>query len=603
MATFNKLLTRAFLLPLLFTVALGLLFLWQSATLIQSSRWVDRTDRSISTSRFLTRSILDMETGLRGYLLTGQEVFLEPYIAAEKRIPQLFQEVRALSDDSDQLRILQHTEGLFQEWLRYSRELIDLRRSGRDYGSLERNLAGKRLMDTIRLSREDFVARQERLREQQVERFDWRVRVLFGSGIAVTIGFGLLLAVLTRGQLKNLASTYADAIELAEHRAEELRESNEFISTTLASIGDGVVATDAEGNIAFMNRVAEETTGWRWQEALGKPLNEVVKVVDEISRASLDHVVHDAVKNGSPRTITTRQGILLRRDGTETPVDESIAAIVDRDHNLLGVALAVRDLTRQRRSEEALRSSERLATLGRLASSVVHEINSPLDSLANLLYLLEHQSGLDETGRQQIKLASEEVGRISQIVRNMLGFNRSFATPIPIRVSEVLDAILLLYDARIRTANVVVHKRYDIPGTVVAQPVELRQIFSNLIVNAVDASQRGARLKIHVKPSRDWKQPDVRGVRILIADSGVGISREDQGRIMNPFFTTKGERGTGLGLWVTRGIVEKYGGSIRFHSTTRPGRHGTCFSVFIPSEQAAAEVPTTEKQLHLRLAG
>jgi signal transduction histidine kinase len=267
---------------------------------------------------------------------------------------------------------------------------------------------------------------------------------------------------------------------------------------------------------------------------------------------------------------------------------------------VLGVIVTFRDITQRQQSEQALRSSERLAALGRLASSVAHEINNPLDSLANLLYLLEHQSGLDSAGREQVKLASEELERITQIARNMLGFHRATTEPVPVQLTDILDTVLVLYSGRLRGAGVDVIKRYDTVGTVKAQPVEMRQIFANLIANAVDASPVGGRIVVHVRHGCDWRNPSASGVRVFVADTGVGIARQDQARIMEAFFTTKGTRGNGLGLWVTRGIVEKYGGAIRFRSSTGAHHHGTVFSIFLPSD--IAEKPQQHQPRQIPIA-
>ena len=148
---------------------------------------------------------------------------------------------------------------------------------------------------------------------------------------------------------------------------------------------------------------------------------------------------------------------------------------------------------------------------------------------------------------------------------------------------ELIDDVLTLYERKVVTLGIAVKKRYHGTGVVHADSGELRQVFSNLIVNAMDALTRtGNQLCVHVFDSVDWKDPSVKGVRTVVSDNGGGIAREHHARLFEPFYTTKGEKGTGMGLWVSRGIIEKHGGSVRFRSNTKPGVSGTAFSVFLP---------------------
>ena len=158
-------------------------------------------------------------------------------------------------------------------------------------------------------------------------------------------------------------------------------------------------------------------------------------------------------------------------------------------------------------------------------------------------------------------------------------------------LSQLLDETLELLGGKFREQNISVKKRYDVEGHIHAAPTELRQVFTNLMVNALAATPAGGRLALHVFASRDWRRPERRGIHVVIADTGVGIPREHQKKIFEPFFTTKGEKGTGLGLYVISGIVRKYEGTIRVRSSTAKGKSGTCFSIFFPTETADNSVP------------
>lgn len=242
------------------------------------------------------------------------------------------------------------------------------------------------------------------------------------------------------------------------------------------------------------------------------------------------------------------------------------------------------DVTTRKLSEDSLRNTEKLAATGRLAASIAHEINNPMAAVTNLLYLLEHHPSLDADARRYAKLAQDELSRISQITRQMLGFYRDSVAAQNVNIPEVIMGILELYKRRLETHGISVRTEFAAVGPVHAFPGELRQVFSNLLLNAAEAVHDGGTLHIRVGNAHRWSHDRSSGVRVTFSDNGAGIRRENIERIFEPFFTTKGQNGTGLGLWVSHGIVEKHGGTIKVRSSTRQGRRGTTFSIFLPIE-------------------
>ncbi|HYH00659.1 MAG TPA: PAS domain S-box protein [Terriglobales bacterium] len=246
--------------------------------------------------------------------------------------------------------------------------------------------------------------------------------------------------------------------------------------------------------------------------------------------------------------------------------------------HVLGIML---DITQRKQAEELMQRSEKLATVGRLAATIAHEINNPLESITNLLYLIQHEPTLTHSGQHYVRMAQEELARISHITRQTLGFYRESAMPVRVDLCELMRDIIRLYSRKLEQKRILVREHYDLHREIVLYPSELRQVCSNLLLNAIEATPVGGRISIRVTDGRDWAG-NRSGIRITIGDNGHGIRPENRRHVFEPFFTTKGEKGTGLGLWVTAGIVQKHGGSIRVRSSTTPGATGTVFSIFLP---------------------
>ena len=256
------------------------------------------------------------------------------------------------------------------------------------------------------------------------------------------------------------------------------------------------------------------------------------------------------------------------------------------------ILLAIEDISeRKRAEEETLRAAEKLASAGQIAATIAHEINNPLDVLTNVMYLMGQHSALDPASRDLVKLGEEELKRITSISRQTLGLFSSSSQMQDVALSQVLDETVEVLGGKFREQNISVEKRYGTEGRIHAAPIELRQVFSNLMVNALAATPVGGKLVLHVLESCDWRMPERRGMRVVIADNGVGIPYEHQKKIFKPFFTTKGEKGTGLGLYIIASIVKKYEGTIRLRSSTAKGKSGTCFSIFFPTKTPDNSVP------------
>jgi PAS domain S-box-containing protein len=263
-------------------------------------------------------------------------------------------------------------------------------------------------------------------------------------------------------------------------------------------------------------------------------------------------------------------------------------AIVDEQGKPVRMVGIGADITHRHLEEEALRRSEKLAAAGRLAATIAHEINNPLEAVTNLLYLMRQDSSLGRETRALLRATDEQLSRVNHIARQTLAFYREGNTPETVDVAQVMEELLTIFQARLAARQIRVVKEYENVGTITALRGELRQVLSNLITNAIDASAVGNKLVLRVQPEVSARDGAMSLVRIEVEDFGSGIQPGEMTRIFEPFFTTKSDVGTGLGLWVSKQIVEKNGGQIGFRTKCEDGNSGTCFSVVMPTTSVAA---------------
>lgn len=233
------------------------------------------------------------------------------------------------------------------------------------------------------------------------------------------------------------------------------------------------------------------------------------------------------------------------------------------------------------RISEVMRQNQKMVSLGRMAATIAHETNNPLESVVNLLYLLRDEVATDN-GRRYVVAAERELSRVVEITRQTLHFYRESSKPVDVQLGSLVDEVLALYRRKLTTKNIGIEKELGDCRPVCALPGELRQVISNLVVNAIDATPRGGKLRVRLKETRSWGGDQPPGIQLLVGDNGCGIPRQSLRRIGDAFFTTKGQQGTGLGMWVTNGIIRKYSGRMHIASSIRPHRQGTVISVFLP---------------------
>jgi PAS domain S-box-containing protein len=365
-----------------------------------------------------------------------------------------------------------------------------------------------------------------------------------------------------------------------EQRTRQLQESEKLLrerADLLELASEAILVRDLAGVLTYWNAGAEALYGWDREEVLGKPVHEILGTEFPVESTS------------SESTLVNRgrwDGNLVQktRDGREV-----IVASRQVYKKEVGSILEInRDITAQIRAEEALRQTERLAAMGRVAGIIAHEINNPLEAITNAFYLLRNHPSLNEEARYYAQLGEVELARVGHITKQTLGFYRESQHPVNVGIGEIIDDVLQLQARQLLINRISLDKKYFTDGEIRGFPVELRQVFLNLISNAIQAMPYGGNLRIRM--GTRWNEATGRpDLCVSVCDTGGGISPEHAKHLFEPFFTTKATKGTGLGLWISKGIVQKYDGAIHFRSITFRGKNITSFRVTLPGVSPASK--------------
>jgi PAS domain S-box-containing protein len=544
---------------------------------VTSQNWLTRT-RQIRYELSQTESLLkDAETGQRGFLLTGDPKYLTPYNVAVTQIEPHLQHLTTLTADSSAEQAhIPELRRLANEKLAELAQTIALFRSGKpgEAKALVLSDTGLRIMDDIRKQISAMEEQEGSLQAAQSAVYQKSVR-------ETTTSIYLATAIAAMGLIV-LAYFILNEMSLRERHARQLLEREEWFRVTLTSLGDAVIATDQRGHVTFLNPIAEELTGRSLVNSNGKHIHDVFPIFNESTHRPVENPVKKVMELGIVIGLANHT-VLQHADGTMIPIEDSAAPIRDLSGNLIGVVLVFRDATHERKSQEILRKTEKLAAAARLSATVAHEINNPLESVGNLIYLVKGTPNLPDEAAQQLLMAEQELERVSHITRQTLGFYRESNEPGHVEIPALIESVLKLYSNKFRTKNITLTRDFGECPPIQGLAGELKQAMSNLISNAADAVNENGTIRVNLQCLENH---DGKVVQVTIEDNGAGISAAHIDKIFEPFFTTKKDVGTGLGLWVTREIIQRHGGTIQVRSGNQNGVQGSVFSIILPCSSA-----------------
>jgi PAS domain S-box-containing protein len=583
----HRLLTTILLLvmvTLLVTVVLTSLV----TKLFNEVHWSTHSSQVIIQAHLSEKLTIDLETGLRGYLLTGDPAFLEPYRAARIQLPPLMEDLSHLVSDNsaqeNQLKKIQQTQ---EDWLRGAEAALQASYAGSPNPDVATARTRKATMDQLRNQFQEFIAMESQLGHQRYQQVQHSQKIFIQLGLLLAIGVLVGLAYSIRRQFYGLSGDYAKVVANLENQTEELRVQKELFQVTLDSIGDCVIATDPQGKITFMNPEAEKMTGWKLAEAKGQSLETAFRIIHEETRAPVESPVTKVLRENKTVGLANHT-ILLSRDGTERAIDDSAAPIRNTAGHILGVVLVFHDATELRAAATQLKNysikleqdvAERTQslqqTVGEMEAfsyTVSHDLRSPLRAMQGYAKVLleDYEDKLDEEGvfyLQRIKNASE---RLDHLIQDLLAYTRVAKEHAPLQSVDLDKLTREIVDQY--PSFQAPHAAITIEGTLL--PVQGRellitQIISNLLSNATRFVPQGTTPKIRL-----WTEARGDMVRLWVEDNGIGIAPENFERIFKIFEQVNDQKmygGTGIGLAIVKKAALTMGGNLGVESVVGQG--------------------------------
>ena len=344
------------------------------------------------------------------------------------------------------------------------------------------------------------------------------------------------------------------------------------LSAIVDSADDAIVSKDLNGIVRTWNKAAERIFGYKAEEIIGQS---ILRVIPEHLQFEENEILRKLRAGERIEHYETKR---KRKNGELFDASVTVSPIMNEAGIVIGASKIARDISEKKRLEKLLVQSEKLAATGRMAAAIAHEINNPLESLMNVVFLARQNTTPESKVHKLLITAEQELERVSHIARQTLGYYKDTGAPTEVHIHELLENVLMVYNSKMLSADIAVECRFNDMQKLLVSKGELLQVFSNIIANAIDAMRHGGVLSISTRNVLGATS----GIEISIRDTGSGIAQEHLEHVFEPFFTTKGDLGTGIGLWVAKQLVERRGGQIAIVSSSTPGSSGTTVTLFIP---------------------
>lgn len=383
----------------------------------------------------------------------------------------------------------------------------------------------------------------------------------------------------TEASKGRILGTIRDVTEIrkAEAVARESAKRLSELAAIVASSDDVILSKDLDGIITSWNAAATRVLGYNAGEMIG---TSILKLIPEHLHSDEKTIIEN-IRAG--RRVEHFETVRLTKGGELIDVSLTVSPVKDAEGRVIGASKILRDISTRKRMERSLLQAEKIAATGRMAATIAHEINNPLEAVMNLLFLLRPKI-TDEEGINYLTTAESELGRVSHIAKQTLGYYREHAAASLASLTEIAEHAITIYEPRCTAAGITIEKSLSSSRKVVLRRGEMMQVISNLIANAIYAIPDGGVLSISVS---DTTTP-ADGVAMNIADNGDGIAPDVLPRVFDAFFTTRATVGTGIGLFIAKNFVEGHGGQISIESHTQPEKHGTTVRIFLPLHTAYA---------------
>jgi PAS domain S-box-containing protein len=553
------------------TYTIGLVALQQNQMSAEARFSLQQLEELISTLK-------DLETGQRGYLLTGEEKYLEPYRQALARVDRDLEQLRQLARKRTlPTNTVERIAQLSQLKLAELNETIQQQRAHGLEAALMivRSDRGKKLMDELR----DQIGRMQSLEQAAFFKAMHAARLTAIWRTAIFVAGGLANLAFLGWAFRNVS----DEITRREAAVTETTRQKELLSTTLASIGDGVIITDSKGHITFLNTEAQKLTGWSISEAHGRPLPEVFQIVNEATRKPVENPVDKVLRLGTVVGLANHT-ILIARDGRETPIDDSAAPIRVQGGPLEGVVLVFRDFTEQKNAEEVLTRSkdeleqlvavrtaklqEMISELQHVSYAITHDMRAPLRAMSAFTQILSEEApSLSPEAADYCRRIGSAANRLDKLIEDTLSYTRTVQEDLklePVDLSRLLRGLIETYP-NLQSDKADIEIEGELP-VVLGNEALLTQCFSNLLGNAVKFVALGVRPRVRIQSEKLDHS-----IRIWIIDNGIGIAEQYRERIFHMFQRLSNEyEGTGIGLAIVRKVTERMGGGVGVES--EPGQ-------------------------------